>query len=117
LIYELRTYHCRPGKLPELLERFQNLTLPIWARHRIRQVGFWTVVVGEASNDLIYMLAWDSLAEREERWARFLTDPEWVRSASEQKEPLVASMSSTLLRPTGFSAGVGEASRSGRSLR
>jgi NIPSNAP len=106
LIYELRTYHCIPGKLPELLARFKNLTLPIWERHQIRQVGFWTVVVGESSADLIYMLAWDSMAEREERWEKFTADPEWIRgrAATEENGQLVASVSNSLLRPTEFSA-------------
>jgi hypothetical protein len=106
MIYELRNYHCVPGKLPELLARFKNLTLPLWDRHQIRQAGFWTVVVGESSSDLIYMLAWETLAEREERWEKFLADPDWVRgrAASEENGPLVASVTNSLLRPTEFSA-------------
>jgi hypothetical protein len=106
MIYELRTYHCVPGKLPELLARFKNLTLPLWDRHLIRQAGFWTVVVGESSSDLVYMLAWDSLAQREERWEKFGADPDWVRgrAASEENGPLVASVTNSLLRPTEFSA-------------
>ncbi len=41
MIYELRIYHAVPGRLPALLVRFQNRTLPIWERHGIRQAGFW----------------------------------------------------------------------------
>jgi hypothetical protein len=106
MIYELRTYHCLPGKLPELLARFRDLTLPLWERHQVRQVGFWTVTVGESSNDLIYMLAWDSLAQREDRWEKFLADPDWIRgrAATEENGPIVASISNSLLRPTDFSA-------------
>src|SRR5216684_2309385 len=67
MIYELRIYHAVPGRLPALLVRFQNRTLPIWERHGIRQAGFWTTLVGESNQRLTYMLAWDSLAEREKR--------------------------------------------------
>jgi hypothetical protein len=106
LIYELRVYHTMPGRLPDLLDRFRNLTLALWERHQIRQVGFWTVVVGENSSDLVYMLAWDSLAQREERWGAFAADPEWLagRAATEENGQLVASVSNSLLRPTDFSA-------------
>ena len=47
MIYELRIYHCVPGRLPALLKRFETTTLKIWERHGIRQAGFWTVMVGE----------------------------------------------------------------------
>ena len=70
MIYELRVYRCVPGRLPALLSRFQNHTLRIWERHGIRQAGFWTPLVGENSQDLTYLLAWESLAERERRTDR-----------------------------------------------
>ena len=48
MIYELRIYRTLPGRLPNLLARFQNHTLRIWAGHGIRQAGFWTTLVGES---------------------------------------------------------------------
>ena len=67
MIYELRIYHCVTGRLPALLKRFENTTLELWKRHGIRQAGFWTVMVGPGGNqDLHYLLAWESLAEREQ---------------------------------------------------
>jgi hypothetical protein len=106
MIYELRIYHSIPGKLPALLSRFQNQTLPLWEKHGIRQVGFWTTLIGESSQQLTYMLAWDSLAEREKRWNAFVADPEWaaVVADSERDGQLVQNISSQLLKPTTFSA-------------
>src|SRR5436189_302937 len=79
MIYELRIYHCVTGRLPALLKRFETTTLEIWKRHGIRQAGFWTVMVGEGGNqDLHYLLAWESLAERETKWNKFTADPEWL---------------------------------------
>jgi hypothetical protein len=43
MMYELRIYHCVPGKLPELHKRFEGVTLKLFAKHGIRPVGFWTV--------------------------------------------------------------------------
>ena len=69
MIYELRIYHCVSGRLPALLKRFETTTLDLWKRHGIRQAGFWTVLVGDGGNqDLHYLLAWESLAEREAKW-------------------------------------------------
>ena len=49
MIYELRIYECFPGRLPSLLERFENVTLDLWKKHGIEQVGFWTPTVGPVS--------------------------------------------------------------------
>lgn len=106
MLYELRIYRCLPGRLPALLNRFQNSTLPIWQRHGIRQAGFWTTVIGESNLDLHYLLAWDSLAERETKWNAFQADPEWIakRAESEKDGPILANVSSAILQPTAFSS-------------
>jgi hypothetical protein len=106
MIYELRVYRCLPGRLPALLKRFENHTLRIWERLGIRQAGFWTVTIGDHNGDLYYFLKWDSLAEREEKWDRFIADPEWneKRAESERDGAIVASINNSFLRPTGFSA-------------
>jgi hypothetical protein len=106
MIYELRVYRSVPGRLPALLARFQNHTLRIWEKHGIRQAGFWTTLVGESNQDITYMLAWDSLADRQKRWNAFLVDPEWtaVSAETENDGQLVESISNQLLMPTGFSS-------------
>jgi hypothetical protein len=106
MVYEMRIYHCNPGKLPALLKRFEDTTLGLWDRFGIRQAGFWTVEVGESNHDLVYLLAWESLAERERVWTAFATDPEWLqkRAASEADGPIVASISNSILKPTSFSS-------------
>ena len=92
--------------MPALLKRFESATLRIWAKHGIRQAGFWTTVIGESSNDLTYLLAWESLAEREQKWSAFIRDPEWIaaRSESEKDGPIVANVASSILQPTSFSS-------------
>ncbi|MEH1887703.1 NIPSNAP family protein [Nostoc sp.] len=104
MIYELRIYQSMPRRLPALLSRFQNHTLRIWEKHGIRQAGFWTTLIGESNQQLTYMLAWDSMAEREERWSAFLTDPEWIAISKESEKdgPLVQKISNELLAPTAF---------------
>ena len=106
MIHELRIYHCLPGRLPDLLRRFETVTLALWDRHGIRQAGFWTVLVGDSNQDLYYLLEWESLAERESRWNAFAADPEWLtrRAETEQAGPLVASIENLILQPTAFSA-------------
>jgi hypothetical protein len=76
-------------------------------KHGIRQAGFWTTLIGESeSNQLTYLLTWDSMAEREERWSAFLTDTEWIaiKAESEKDGPLVQNIRNELLAPTAFSS-------------
>jgi hypothetical protein len=105
-IYELRVYRCVPGKLPALAKRFETRTLKIWEKHGIKQAGFFTTVVGPSNMDLTYLLEWDSMAAREQRWGAFQADPEWIaeRAESEKDGPLVANIESSFLTPTSFSA-------------
>jgi hypothetical protein len=106
MIYELRKYQAIPGQMAKLLTRFRDELPPIWEKHGIRAIGFWTTLVGESSSELIYMLQWESLADLETRWTAFLNDPAWhkVRDDSERDGPIVANISNQLLTPTAFSA-------------
>lgn len=105
MIYELRIYRCTPGRLPDLNKRFEGVTLNLWEKHGIRQVGFWTVTVGDSNRDLYYMLEWNDLAEREQRWGAFMKDPEWLkaRAESDRNGPIVETISNMILSPTAFS--------------
>ena len=106
MIIEMRVYRCVPGRLPDLLARFRDHTLRIWDRHDIRQAGFFTTLIGESNQELTYFLAWESLADKEKKWAAFQTDPEWIatRAKTEANGQIVANIVSQLLVPTDFSS-------------
>jgi hypothetical protein len=107
MLYELRVYHCVPGRLPALHARFAETTLKLWAKHGIRQAGFFTDYIGDNCNaKLTYLLAWQSLAERETRWNAFASDPEWIaaRAASEKDGPIIARVEASILQPTPYSS-------------
>ena len=106
MIYESRVYRCVPGRLPALLKRFETITLKLWEKHGIRQAGFFTTLIGESNQELIYFLAWESLAEREKKWAAFQADPDWIaaRAKTEADGQIVGNIVSQLLVPTAFSS-------------
>ena len=106
MIYELRIYRCVPGRMPALLSRFENETLRIWEKHGIRQAGFWTVAIGSSNQDLYYLLQWETLEERTQKFGAFGADPEWIsaRAETEKNGPIVASVTNTILQPTSFSS-------------
>jgi len=53
MIHGLRVYECIPGRLPDLLRRFETITLKLWDKHGIRQAGFWTTLIGANNQRLI----------------------------------------------------------------
>ena len=106
MIYELRVYRAVPGRMPDLLKRFENHTLKFWQEQGIRQVGFWTTMIGPSNQELFYILAWESLEERQRKWDKFAADPQWlkVRGETEKDGPIVELASNSILSPTKFSA-------------
>ncbi len=106
MLYELRIYHSSPQKLSKLHDRFKTHTLKLWEKHGIRQVGFWTPMIGENNQDLYYIIAWENLAEREQRWGAFMGDPEWLKTKAETEKdgPLYSHITNMILTPTAYSA-------------
>lgn len=105
MIHELRIYHCVPGRLPALNNRFETITLKMWEKHGIRQAGFWTVLIGESNHDLYYLLEWEDLAERDRKWNAFQADPDWqkARSETEKDGPIVGHITNYIMTPTSYS--------------
>ena len=106
MILEMRVYRCLPGRLPALLKRFDTITLKLWEKHGIKQAGFFTTLVGESNQELTYFLAWDSLADREKKWASFQSDQEWItaRAKTEEDGQIVGNIVNQLFVPTSFSS-------------
>lgn len=105
MIVEMRVYHCAPGRLPALHERFTGVTLGFFKKYGIEAIGFWTTLVGEDNHALTYMVQWESMAERERKWNAFQADPDWqaARAASEAEKIIVQRIENQFLSPTAYS--------------
>lgn len=105
MIHEFRTYTCVPGKLPVVLKRFENTTLGLFRKHGFRPGPLFTVAVGEDSQQVKYLLEWESLAERDRAWTAFRADPEWQKAFAESDKdgPTVAKITNELLTAVPFS--------------
>ena len=85
-VFELRTYTVRaegPGSLDLLHTRFRERTIPIFKRLGFDVVGFWQPV--SKPDTLIYLLAFKDAATRDALWAKFVADPEWVKTRTEMQ--------------------------------
>ncbi|MHB8576160.1 MAG: NIPSNAP family protein [Dehalococcoidia bacterium] len=105
MLYELRVYEVLPGRMPALNKRFAEVTLGIFKRFDMDVVGFWTNEIGGYSNELVYMMRFADMADREQKWAKFGADEEWrkARAASEADGLIVNRIRASFLRPTNYS--------------
>jgi hypothetical protein len=104
MLHELRIYHAVPGKLPAINERFAKHTMGFFKKYGIGMLGFWTDEIG-ISNRLTYIVSFDSMADREQKWGAFQADPGWlqVRAETEAQGPLVAYVLNSFMRLTPYS--------------
>jgi hypothetical protein len=105
-VFELRVYHCLPGKVPALESRFRDTTSKLLAKHDLKAVGYW-VTEGDApawDNTFIFILAHPSREEAKRNWEAAGTGPGFQEVyKSEQANKLVEKVDSTYMHPTDFS--------------
>ncbi len=104
MLYENRVYTAVPGKLSNVNDRFSNHTIGYFKQYDIGMMGFWTDEIG-TSNQLTYILDFDSMADREQKWTSFQADEGWlqVRAETESNGPIVSVVTNTFMRLTPYS--------------
>src|SRR5258708_37876906 len=71
-VFELRTYHTLPGRLPALQARFRDHTTKLFEKHGMTNIGYWTPQDAPASdNTLIYVIAHASRDAAKKNWDDF----------------------------------------------
>ena len=105
MLYELRRYDVAAGKLPALIDRFGSFTVPKWKQFGIRLIGFWTPMMGEKSNQVVYMWGWETYEERAKKLGPWRADPERITKWAETEKdgPLVNRVYNQLMEPTAYS--------------
>ena len=105
MIYEYRSYTVVPGRMGDLLKRFRDHTLRLFEKHDIKPVAFFTPVIAESNNQLIWIVEFRDLAHREAAWAAFGADPEWQKALEEshREGQIVTNIENKILAPTDFS--------------
>ncbi|HEX3565473.1 MAG TPA: NIPSNAP family protein [Acidimicrobiales bacterium] len=108
-VFELRTYHAVPGRLDALHARFRDHTVPLFDKHGIAVIGFWTPQDGQQppGDTLVYLLAFSDRDAAEAAWSSFRADPAWTQAKVESEErhggSLTTAIESVFLTPTDYS--------------
>ena len=105
-VFEIRTYHCLPGRLEALHKRFREHTMKIFEKHGMTNVAYWTFEDSPAKEStLIYVISHASREQAKKNWAEFSNDPEWkaVAAASEADGKIVEKVDSVFVDATDYS--------------
>ena len=110
VVYELRIYHVVPGKIENLVARFRDHTMKLFADHGIKSVAYWTALDEPVkSSTFFYILEHPSREAAAANWKTIQDDPAWksVKAKSEENGKLVEKIDSTFLTLTNFSPRLG----------
>ncbi|MEM9098371.1 MAG: NIPSNAP family protein [Pseudomonadota bacterium] len=109
MINQLRIYKIFPETAQAFHDRFRDHAARIMGRHGFRIQAMWETGEGETLV-FVYLLAWESEGEMQERWASFMADEEWIEIKKTTKEqPMVGGIDEMVLRPTAYSTAIGGA--------
>jgi len=104
-IFELRRYESHDIRAAKLkVEMFNTGEIDVFRQTGMTPVFFGETLIGDLMPNLVYMLTFEDMAQRDAAWARFAAHPEWKRlSALEKYKDTVSNISDTILRPASFS--------------
>jgi len=100
MVYEHRTYNILPGKMPEFVEAFGEMIVPLFEKYGAKLVGAWQTAIGQ-NNEFVYILGFKDLAEQEKFWHVFRQDEQY--KAYRQGGTRVAFVISKILHATSYS--------------
>jgi len=93
MLYELRTYQAGGGRMAEMEKLMASDCSAVLQRAKVpRPLGAWHALAGPRLPAFVWILAWNSLNERNAAWAAFGADPQWqqLRRAAHEKTELTA---------------------------
>jgi hypothetical protein len=107
-IFEIRTYESNTSmSLRRKIRMFDEGEIALFRKLNITPVFFGETVAGTNMPNLTYMVAFDSLADREKAWGAFGSSPEWQKMRSQpglSDGEIVSNISNSIVRPANYSA-------------
>jgi NIPSNAP len=101
VLFEMRTYTLRPGRLTAYVADFQERGLPIVSRYA-DLVAYWITEVGTL-HQVVHVWSYADAAQRAAQRTRLYADPDWVDGYLPRALDDVVSQQSQLLTAASFS--------------
>jgi len=106
-LFELRIYECPTHRqLDYLHDRFAGGEIDIFHKSGIHPVLYADTVFGPNRPNMAYLIPFESEAQREQAWAAFRANPDWVKIREESVRhggEIVRNITNMFLTPASFS--------------
>lgn len=102
MIYDHRTYTCRPGTIQKHLKLYADHGWPVQCRHLGQPIVYAAVETGDV-NAYVHIWVYETAADRTRRRAALQADPEWQAYLRKSAEAgYLVSQVNQILTPTTF---------------
>src|SRR6266478_6058597 len=106
-VFEIRIYEGATDQdHKRKVEMMQSGEAEIFTTAGVEQVFYSDTLVGTRLPNLTYMLAFDSLADRDKKWAAFRASDDWKAYSTQPRyafETIVSNITNVILAPTPYS--------------
>jgi hypothetical protein len=106
-VFELRIYESPSDQdHKRKIEMMQSGEGEIFDKAGFSQVFYGDTLIGLRLPNLTYMLSYESVAERDKKWAAFRASPEWKSLSTQPRyafEAIVSNITNVILTPTAYS--------------
>jgi hypothetical protein len=105
VIHQLRIYEIFDANKKAFHDRFRDHAMRIMAKYDCKIVATWESKKDNRT-EFVYLLEWPDEETMNDRWGKFLGDPEWIKIKRETGEingPLVGEIQARTLHLTDYS--------------
>ncbi len=101
MIYEMRIYTIKVGKMNQYIKHFEEIGLPIISKYS-KLIGYWETETG-VLNQIIHIWEYDSFNERIEKRKALYADSEWLESFIPIALPMLEKQETRIMNAVNFS--------------
>ena len=102
MIYDHRTYKCKPGTINKQLAQYKELGYEAQVRNLGKPLVYAATEIGDV-NCYIHIWVYDDIADRAAKRAKLMADPDWLAYlAASAESGYLISQENIILKPTGL---------------
>ncbi|MDQ2136794.1 NIPSNAP family protein [Alcaligenaceae bacterium A4P071] len=102
MLYDVRTYTCRPGTIKKHLALYAEHGYAVQSRHLGKPLAYMQTDAGDV-NSYMHIWVYDSAADREAKRLALQKDPEWAGYLTKSADAAyLISQENRLMTPTAF---------------